>query len=100
MVRAAPSVITAGENARLTCQVPRTNDFFMGSSTILRCHPRESGDPVLPGCRVSTMGPRLRGDDGTECCARLASTFRWPDGSPATAAPAWPASRHDGRRDA
>jgi hypothetical protein len=29
MVRAAPSVITAGENARLCCHVPRTNDFFI-----------------------------------------------------------------------
>jgi hypothetical protein len=30
MVRPAPSAMTAGENARLTCQVPRTNDFFIG----------------------------------------------------------------------
>src|SRR5215472_9354882 len=29
MVRPAPSAMTAGENARLTCQVPRTNDFFI-----------------------------------------------------------------------
>jgi len=29
MVRPPPSVITHGENARFTCQVPRTNDFFM-----------------------------------------------------------------------
>jgi hypothetical protein len=32
MVRPPPSVTTQGENARLTCQVPRTNDFFMGRS--------------------------------------------------------------------
>src|SRR3982074_3712233 len=32
MVRPPPSVMTQGENARLTCQVPRTNDFFMGST--------------------------------------------------------------------
>src|SRR6202022_462644 len=25
-----PSVMTAGENARLTCQLPRMKDFFMG----------------------------------------------------------------------
>src|SRR5438128_2744551 len=30
MVRPAPCVITQGEKARLTCQVPRTNDFCMG----------------------------------------------------------------------
>src|SRR5215470_4776740 len=30
MVRPVPSAMTAGENARLTCQVPRTNDFFIG----------------------------------------------------------------------
>src|SRR5262249_24816270 len=35
MVRPAPSVTTQGENARLTCQVPRTNDFFMGPPKVV-----------------------------------------------------------------
>src|SRR5712692_1666629 len=34
-MRPAPSVMTTDENARLTCQVPRTNDFFMGGSSLL-----------------------------------------------------------------
>src|SRR5947199_5355082 len=41
MVR-PPSMMTAGEKARFTCQVPRTNDFFMDApsshlSQILAC---------------------------------------------------------------
>src|SRR2546426_2650489 len=73
MVRPAPLVITQGENARLTCHVPRTNDFFMGCSRVT-CRPRESGDPWY---RLWNMGPQhkrvyarlrraMRGDDGGE----------------------------------
>jgi hypothetical protein len=32
-----PSVITAGENARDFCHVPRTNDFFMNLSFDCDC---------------------------------------------------------------
>src|SRR3989454_11881414 len=73
MVRPAPLVITQGENARLTCHVPRTNDFFMGCSRVT-CRPRESGDPWY---RLWNMGPQhkrvyarlrraMRGDDASD----------------------------------
>src|SRR5229473_1850938 len=42
-MRPAPSVMTTGENARLTCQVPRTNDFFMGA-TLLSLHAQRAQD--------------------------------------------------------
>jgi hypothetical protein len=73
MVR-PPSVMTAGENARLTCQVPRTKDFFMGCmppdgfgsasdkfhTVILRC-PRiasRSDKPAQEYAGLEGCGPR------------------------------------------
>src|SRR6516162_9802368 len=56
MVRPAPSAMTAGENARLTCQVPRTNDFFIG--VLLSLFEKRSAHGELICFRSS---PRKRG---------------------------------------
>src|SRR6266446_3760407 len=54
MVRPAPSVMTQGENARLTCQVPRTNDFFIAPSKWFVV-------PAMGTPRRSRRGTPLRG---------------------------------------
>jgi hypothetical protein len=59
MVRPAPSVMTQGENARLTCQVPRTNDFFMAPPDVVI--PAQLGTQTLEyGSPLARIGADLR----------------------------------------
>src|SRR5262245_39346973 len=81
MVLPAPSAMTAGENARLTCQVPRTNDFFIGVLLPLTSS-RPHGFRSFPrGHRPGTqlfLDSRFRGNERSFAENFGRRHFAWP----------------------